>query len=493
MDTLTDTIFSGGGPEYTSIHSDVPVIDFTDSPCSPAECAADTASALFYTTAQLVNGLQFGYLRCQPPGPCTSTNSWVRAINDASVGLPNYFTWLNAWNPAAPQPGTIRQGFSQTPRSVNPYVASTTQDEYVVGSIYDSLHLPNPLASQSIDSMTINTVQISNSSLTYVPPAHTLTTFRFTLRGDLFFQDGRQATSYDVAFSYLSMVGSGSFLGTLATPMTGITILGSRQFDISVNSLAPLVLPNLTSLPIVPGRYWTNAGSSAWDSAISGCNSVASCPISQYTLSGSTVNCVLGCSPSPSLMTVNPSDVTPTFDPIANHVFVGSGPWECGTITSAGSGTCTSSGTESPPAGGSFTLTRFGRGLAPASSVTSIYFRSSGNLALCIWATSNCTSSAQQGFLLISQIFACYGQPVNPTGPCSHWQRGLGNILGNTGQIIGLQQVSIVIRFASLNWIAPYNWFGSPPTGIAPFPPVLYEGSVTLNPCSIDPVNGYDC
>jgi len=192
-------------------------------------------------------------------------------------------------------------------------------------------------------------------------------------------------------------------------------------------------------------------------------------------------------------MTVNPADVAATFDPIANHIFVGSGPWQCGTVTSTGSGTCTSSGAENPPVGGSYTLTRFGNGLAPASSVSGIYFRSSGNLALCIWATFNCTSSTQQGFLYFSQIAACFGQPVNLTGPCGHWQRGLGNILGTAGQVIGLAQVAIVLRFAVINWVAPFNWNSAPPLGIASLSPVLYEGSVTLNPCSIDPVNGYDC
>src|SRR5260370_23046794 len=315
--------------------------------------------------------------------------------------------------------------------------------------------------------MSVPTQQLTNSSLTYNAPAHTLGTFRFTLRPDLFFQDGRLVTSYDVAFSYLSMVGSGSFLGSLATSMTGITVLGSHQFDIGVNSLGPFVLPNLTSLPIVSGRYWTNAGSSAWDTAMITCTSVAGCPLSQYTLSGSTVNCALGCSPSISLLTVNPGDTSPTFDPITNHIFVGSGPWQCGTVTSSGSGTCTSSGAENPPVGGSYTLTRFWNGLAPASSVSGIYFRSSGTLALCIWATFNCTSSSQQGFLLISQIFACYGQPVNPAGPCSHWQRGLRNILANPGQLIVLAQVAIVLTFSSVHWTAPYDCNGRPPPVLA--------------------------
>jgi hypothetical protein len=422
--------------------------------------------------------LQFGYLN----------NGWVRVINDNSQGLPNYFTWLNAWNPAPVQAGTIRQGFSETTRSVNPYIASTVHDLYIVRNVYDSLYQSNPLnPSQQLDWMSVITQQLSNSSLNYIAPAHTLTTYRFTLRPDLYFHDGRPVTAYDVAFSYLSLVGTGANLGVSASQMTGITLLGSHQLDIGMSSTGPFVLPNLTSIPILPGRYWTNAGASAWDSATMTCTSVAGCARSQYTLSGSTVNCNLGCSPfSVSLLTVNPTDVGATFDPIAAHIFVGSGPWQCGTVTAAGSGTCTSTGAENPPVGGSYTLTRFGNGLAPASSSTAIYFRSSGDLALWTWASNG--NPLGPNIITVSQVVLCFGQPSNSA--CAHWQHGMGASM--TG-IVGINQVSIVMRFFGVNWVAPFNWVSSPPTGIGPFAPVLYEGSVTLNPCSIDPVNGYDC
>jgi len=421
---------------------------------------------------------QFGYLN----------NGWVRAINHNRLGLPNYFTWLNAWNPSPPAPGTIRQGFSQTTRSVNPFNANTAWDLYIVGNVYDSLYQANPLApAQSINWMTTNAVQLSNSSLSYTAPAHTLATYRFILRPDLFFQDGRPVTAYDIAFSYLSLVGSGAPLGTGAAPITGVTVLGSHQFDIGVSSLGPFVLPNFAGLPILPGRYWTNAGGPAWDSAATTCGSSTGCSISQYALSGSTVSCALTCSPfSAGLMTVNPSNVAITFDPVANHMLLGSGPWQCGIVTSSGSGICTPMGQQNPPTGSSYTLTRFGNGLAPASSVSGIYFRSSGDLALWTWATD--ADPSGPNILTVSQVVYCFGHP-NSTA-CAHWQHGIG--ASPTG-LVGISQVSIVMRFFGVNWIAPFNWLSSPPTGIGQFAPVLYEGSVTLNPCSIDPVNGYDC
>lgn len=470
-----------------------PCLDFTDSPASSGVVSVCLSSQTIYLTANVPGVGQFCYLRCQT-GPCSSTNSWVRAINDATVGLPNYFTWLNAWNPSPGMVDTIRQGFSTSTRSVNPYIASTVQDSYVVGNVYDSLYQPNPLSpSQLIEWMVIKNFQLSNSSLTYQAPSHTLTTYRFTLRPDLYFQDGRPVTAYDVAFSYLSMVGSGAFLGRGGSSMTGITILGPSQFDIGVNSVGPFVIPNLTGVPIVPGRYWTNAGSSAWDMAISSCTSFPSCPLVQYFLSGSTVNCgpTFSCLSFPTtLMTINPTGTLPTFDPIFSHTLVGSGPWQCGTtVTTSGSGTCTSTGHQNPPPGGSYSLTRFGNGLTPASSVSGIYFRSSGNTALWIWSGMN--GDVTHDFLIFAHIAACYGQAVNLAGTCAPLQQGLGN--PGTGHSVQLSQVSIASRFFGVNWVAPFDWRTNPPLGIGLFPPVLYEGTTTLNPCSIDPVNGYDC
>jgi ABC-type transport system substrate-binding protein len=497
-------------PNYDSLSSQMEFAPCLTAPGDPspgsinngpgADCPGTTqlsgisagiqAEAIFgagvFTLPVFEQTVQFGFLN----------NGWSRDINGNGVGLPNHFTWLNTYNQAAPLAWTIRQGFSRTTGSVNPYIASSAQDTYIVNNVYDSLYQSNPLyPGQLINWMTITTFQLSNSSLSYVAPAHTLTTYRFTLRSDMFFQDGRPVTSYDVAFSYLSMIGSGAFLGTGAAPVSGITILGPHQFDIGVNSLGPFTLPNLTSLPIVPGRFWTNAGGSAWDNAVTACTTTAGCGKSQYTLSGSTVNCnstgSFSCATFPaSLMTVTQANVAATFDPIANHVFLGAGPYECGIVTSNGSGTCTPSGTQNPSAGQTYTLTRFGNGLDPASSISSIYFRSSGNTALWTWSLER--GSFGSDFLNFANIVSCYGQPVNLNGPCSHWQQGIGN--PGTGTVVGVSQVAIVVRFYGVNWVAPFDWQTNPPIGIGTFPPVLYEGSVTLNPASVVGCpTGYDC
>jgi hypothetical protein len=187
-------------------------------------------------------------------------------------------------------------------------------------------------------------------------------------------------------------------------------------------------------------------------------------------------------------MTVNPAFVTATFDPLSNGILIGSGPWECKSSAGVLGVGCSSNNTQSPQyPGGSFSLTRFGAGLAPASNTSGIYFRSAGNLALWIWAGPG---SAGPGIVALGSLEFCFGQPVNLSGPCAHWQHGIG--ASSTG-VVGVNQIAIVELRYGLDWVAPYNWATSPPLGIGTFPPTLYEGSITLNPCSIDPINGYDC
>jgi Bacterial extracellular solute-binding proteins, family 5 Middle len=419
-------------------------------------------------------------------------NGWNNIPNNAE-GLPEFFLWLDAYNPTPAVTGTIRQGFKQSTISVNPYIASTPWDTYLVGNVYDSLYRPDPLApAQVMDWMTTNAQQLANSSLVYNggvtgAPAGTVATYRFTLRSDLFFQDGNPVTAYDVAFSYLSMVASGAFLGADTSTMSGITVLNPHQFDIGVTSNGPFELATLTTIPIVPGRYWTNVGQSVWASAVSNCLT-STCADSQYTLTGSTVNCVGSCTVSAADMTINPSDVSATYDPIASGTLIGSGPWECVSSTGVLGQGCSTTGTENPPTGDQYTLTRFGNGLAPASSISGIYFRSSGDLVLYIWSEQNDVNP----ILAFTSVAGCYALPVNLSGPCGHFQEGIGN--AGSGTPVGVTQVGIESRFYNLNWVAPFEWQTNPPRGIIPLTPTLHEGSVTLSPQSeVGCPSGYDC
>ena len=446
------------------------------------------------TLPVIEQNVQFGYLQCQPPRPCTTSNSWVRAINDAGTGLPNYFTWLNAYNPGPAIAGTIRQGFASSIFEVNPFIATGPESEYVVRSVYDSLLQENPLSTnQFINWMTESDSMLS--ALIYTPPPGTVVTYRFTLRPDLTWQDRTPVTAYDVAFTYLSMVGSGAFLGSVASTMTGITVLGLRTFDINLNSLGPFVLPNIGSVPIVPGRFWTNAGRSFWDNAVGTCSTSSSCGIAQYTLSGSAVNpCIVisgtACSIFPNtLMTINPADISAGFDPIHSQIMVGSGPWTCGFVTSSGSGLCTSNAVGN------------GQSMSMSLSANPNYFRSSLTLAKYIWSGEGDLNAIGPA----SAVGSCFNvSPPSLSGTCSHWQQGAGNPnTAATGTVVGITAVQIVDIFFNLNWLFPFEWASNPPIGIAASPPLLYSltpflGSNILTPnpggTSCTTLNSYyDC
>jgi hypothetical protein len=495
MDDEQVNIFPGasaesncGGPAPVACFSGLPT-DLTDSPISQTGVFNDSA---VYVTAP-IGGLgtsgQFAYL-----------SNWQRVINDENVGIPNYFTWLDSYSPNPMISGTVRQAFATTTSSVNPYVASTARDFYIVGNVYDSLNTVNPLSSnQLLDWMGVSSSPspMPNSQLTYTPPSGTVATYRFSLRTDLFFHDGRKVSSFDAAFSYLSLKANGAFQASGAAPMSGVTILSASQFDINLNSTSAFTKSSLTSLTILPGRYWTNAGAFSWDSAVSPCiQSQSSCYPTQYTLGPTppsgppNVQCALRCTFPASNMNADPSKTTPSFDPLRAGILIGSGPWEClNSVGIVGTG-CSSSGNQTPPIGGSYTLTRFGKGILPATSVASDYFRSSGNLALWIWSGDN--GDFTHDFLNFSRAAWCVN---NPSPTCQHYGQGIG---GSGGILSGLVQVAIVGRFFGVNWISPFS-VANPPIGMGPFPPVLYSGSVTLNPASIAgcslpyPAGGYDC
>jgi hypothetical protein len=183
-------------------------------------------------------------------------------------------------------------------------------------------------------------------------------------------------------------------------------------------------------------------------------------------------------------MTANPSETTASFDPILNHILIGSGPYTCGTGAALGGG-CTSTGSENPPIGGTYTLT-----------ASTNYFHSADNLALWIWAADG--SSNGPTILTASSIGSCFNVPVNIAGPCGHWQQGAGNPGSGT---VGITAVSTVFLLYNINWIQPFNWQTSPPQGIVPgftpTDPLLHGlspflGSTTLTPSPTGP-NGNSC
>jgi hypothetical protein len=274
--------------------------------------------------------------------------------------------------------------------------------------------------------------------------------------------------------------------------MIDVHVLDKANFDINLKAIGPFTLLSVTAPTIFPGRYWSSTCSgTTWDNDVNAGSVPTSC------------------------MAVTNGMSTITFDPLSSSpnngastgILIGSSSYECqSTGGIVGGGGCSSTGVQNPPSGGAYVLTRFGCNRAtstcnaPGANPTSTYFRSAGTLALYIWSGNN--GDANHDSTNVGNAAFCFHKAVGTAG-CTQWQRGIGN--PGTGTPVDVGQVSAVLRFSQDgNWVSPFNWLpgiplaccpfiSNPPLGIQSATPVLFEGTNTLNPCSIDPVNGYDC
>jgi len=439
----------------------------TPSSTSAGYRAEDRAGSKALSVPLFTPKSQFGYL-----------SNWQRVVNHQGNGIANFNTWLSAYSATPAQSGTILQGFKQSTQSLNPYRANTVWDFYIIANIYDSINIANPSSNgQLIEWMTVNSLQLSNSELTYQPPPGTVSTFRFSLRNDLFWHDGTKVTSWDVKFSFRTLKDTGAFQGTVLAPMTDVTVLSPTQFDVNLNAVGPFTRLTLTSPTIIPGRYWSaSCAGTIWDGFVAARNVPNSCNVA------------------------DPAKIQPGYDPLLNGIVKGSGPWVCQSSTGVRGVGCDSKadGTQNPDIGGSYTLARYGLGHAPGSSLTDSYFHSNGALALWAWSGNN--GDFTHDFINFSVVARCVGQAVTggSTG-CGHWQQGIGGDVNGAATKVDVPQIGIVSRFVGVNWVQPFAWPTTPPTGIASFPPTLHEGSATLTPASTAgcgsayPLGGYDC
>ena len=335
--------------------------------------------------------------------------------------------------------------------------------------------------------MTASHSFLTDSLLSYTPPAGTAATIRNNLRHDLSWQDGQPVTAFDVAFTYNSLIKNGAFQASgLSAIISGITVLSKFQFDINLFTKGPFTELDVGALTVMPGHLWSSCAST-WSSFIS------STAFPFVVPSGSS-----GCMDSTSTL------VARTFDPTAKGLLIGSGAFECQNtganaavaVGTLGSG-CSNTNTQSPTS--SFTLTRFGCSLTSsgttcvpsASAPTLLYNHAASDLALYIW--SGMTGNAVSDFNNLSTAISCEGAPV-PTGPCAQWQQGIGNpnADGVTSGVVGLAQDAIFRRYYTVDWVSPVAFPPSSGTmaNIDVFPPVLYEGANTLSPA---PVTGHAC
>src|SRR5438552_1181189 len=503
-----------------------------------------------------------------------STPGFNTAVGFGFYGLPNYFNWLNAYSATPAVPGTHREGTLTTVNSLNPFDASTYWDFHLLAKIYDSLFEPNPLCSiattpgvstcsqplQLIDWMTT-----SHSFLCYAGgPACTSTTLgygnstyfantsaalRLSLNRSNHWHDGGSVTAWDVKYSFIDLNATGAYQATSLASIAHINVLDEYTLDLNLKAKGPFTDYFIGSITMIPGHVWSACGASTWNTGVTGKN-IAGTSI----LNAAEDSCV-GTFASPNIVTVGGVRAdSPTFDPLANGLLIGSGPYTCESIGGTGHppvGTigagCSIDNTQYPPFGlNDFTLTRTGCTLTSTGTVCGVagsssdYFRSSGALASYIWSGDIGSGSAD--FSKVLTVNSCHSP--TPSANCPHWAQGIGNpSLTSTSNPVGLSQRLKVNSLKGVSWIAfstekttgtqlilsciegytlpgttltPCNssnagWTGSVLPGIGGYAATLYEvgsqiaigttttGTSTLAPassigCTTDyPNGGYDC
>ena len=408
-------------------------------------------------------------------------------INDATgVGPPNYLTLLNAWNKTPAVAGTLRWGFKQGTGNLNPYLFATVWEANVVHEVYDSLLTADAYSPSTLFGWMVN-------SFTLVSP----TDIRMVLKPNLLWHDGARVTASDVKFSLMSYQQTGGPVAFSVSNVNDVSVISSPPgqysiFDISLLHPSPFAEFNIGGVPIVPGHIWSVCATTP---AATGCTSGASTPC----VTKGTNPCLL----DTALLSGTAAD------PIVNHTFIGSGPFQCVDLVSGViGGGCTQTaaggpGTQAVDVGGKIILQRTGFGFAGTDPLHS-YFRGSAQWKLWQWA-----DSANIGTVNVlndlSAVEACAGKPASTTG-CGHFDTPAATITctttagscnagslslgGNNGGTISGTEVSQVETNALQTWnpgVSSYSSF----TGALPTTGSVYEGGISY--CQFPLPGGATC
>jgi hypothetical protein len=440
-----------------------------------AQVAMDIFGSHVATIPIWSGAIQFGYVV-----------GWTN-VNDATgVGPPNGLTLLNAWAKTPAIAGTLRWGFKQGTGNLNPYLFTTVWEFFVVSEVYDSLLAADQYSPSTLYGWMAN-------SFTLVNP----TDIRMVLKPNIFFHDGTRVTANDVKFSLLSFQQAGGSVAGAVADVNDVSVISSPPgqysiFDISLLHPSPFAEFNIGGVPIVPSHIWSVCATTP---TATGCTSGASTPC----VTKATNPCLL----DTTLLSGAAAD------PIVNHTFIGSGPFQCVDLVSGViGGGCTQTaaggpGTQAVDVGGKIILQRTGFGFAGTDPLHS-YFRGSAQWKLWQWA-----DSANIGTVNVlndlSAVEACAGKPASTTG-CGHFDTPAATITctttagscnagslslgGNNGGTISGTEVSQVETNALQTWnpgVSSYSSF----TGALPTTGSVYEGGISY--CQFPLPSGATC
>jgi ABC-type transport system substrate-binding protein len=404
-------------------------------------------------------------------------------VNARGFGYNSYFDLLNAHqrtgcvasNPAYSFGGgdstTLRYGQASDTTELNVFNAQTVWEYQTIGEIYDTLFQANPVSPNEIFCWMCNSyaVSVDSSGNTH---------FLVQLRQNLRWQDGVPVDARDVAFSLLSLrdlapVAGGALQGLLLN----VQVISNTTLDIVFQGRSILYPVDLETF-IIPRHLWqcdlvSENDCAAGDALVNMMNPGA---VVQYSNAGVNV---------PSGARVDPS-----FDPLANHALIGSGPFECKSLFpedlgSIGTG-CTKNadgtrGAQAIPIGGEAVLNVFDN-TANSSDPFDQYMRSFNPS----WGTGSGTAAesgqfqefsyadqAKAGYVTLfdlASIAACFGAS-GPTTSCSasnyaYWQR---TVFETTPGTIS-REAAIVASHYGDTYVSPYSWNSADLENIVSYP-----------------------
>ncbi len=227
----------------------------------------------------------------------------VPGYNPCTPGSPSNCA---SFAPGGGDPELIRRGISQDTAELSPFQAVTTHEFEILSLIFDSMLHANPYTGgtdgQVVDWQTtrhfstFNPTEIGCNTINGCVTG--VTTQFWHLRNDLYFQDGTPVTANDVAYTITAYrdVPSSSFESYVASVVSAIGVdCGASQpcktVQVKLQGQSALYDLNIGNLPIIPEHIWAP---------------------------------FCGNPPSPTSQCADP-----TFDPMAQGIMIGDGPWQC--------------------------------------------------------------------------------------------------------------------------------------------------------------------
>ncbi len=415
-----------------------------------------------------------------------SSPGFITAFGGGYSPQANIWEWLDAYSPSPAVAGTLRQGFLTTVGNISPFNAYTIWEFYLLSMVYDGLFVQNPMCVspnilvgaavpqcasnfQYIDWMTTShsflcypggpscsSTNIGYGNSTYF--ANTSAVVRLTLNRSNHWQDGGPVTAWDVKYSYVNLNATGAYQAAALASVSHINVLDEFTLDLNLKAKGPFTELFLGGITIIPGHIWSACSANTWNSGVTGKN------LAGTSIVNSAEDKCVGNFASPSICTIGGvSCASPTFDPVANNLLIGSGAYTCQSIGGIGhpavgtiGGGCSVNNTMSPPSGlNDFTLTRTGCTLTASGTSCGVagsssdYFRSSGSLASYVWTGDIGSGSAD--FSRVLTVNSCHSSSPSPN--CPHWAQGIGNPGGTGSNAVGLSQRLRVNSMKGISWI----------------------------------------